>query len=190
MLTIDNILLPSGLYIVSTPIGNLKDITLRALSILKSSDIIACEDTRITKKLLSSYEIKSKKLVSVHDYTSEQKLIFLINKIKKGESIALVSDSGTPVISDPGVKLIILAIKNDIKIIGKRLLKNKNNARAPRNTYDVSVIPKNELLIILGSIMKNVEPIIAYFVGTNLVHKRYTGIIVKTEITTVNMRWM
>ena len=81
-------------------------------------------------------------------------------------------------------------VKNDIKIIGKRLLKNKNNARAPRNTYDVSVIPKNELLIILGSIMKNVEPIIAYFVGTNLVHKRYTGIIVKTEITTVNMRWM
>ena len=106
-----------ALYVVSTPIGNLKDITLRALSILKSSDIIACEDTRITKKLLSSYEIKSKKLVSVHDYTPEQKLIFLINKIKKGESIALVSDSGTPVISDPGVKLIILAIKNDIKII-------------------------------------------------------------------------
>ena len=117
MLKIDNILLPPQLYIVSTLIGNLKDITLRALSILKSSDLIACEDTRITIKLLSSYEIKSKILVSVHDYTPEQKLIFLINKIKKGESIALVSDSGTPVISDPGVKLIILAIKNDIKII-------------------------------------------------------------------------
>ena len=117
MLKIDNILLSPQLYIVSTPIGNLKDITLRALSILKSSDIIACEDTRVTKKLLSSYEIKSKKLVSVHEHTSEEKIIFLINKIKKGESIALVSDSGTPIISDPGIKLIILAIKNDIKII-------------------------------------------------------------------------
>ena len=109
MLKIDNILLSPQLYIVSTPIGNLKDITLRALSILKSSDIIACEDTRVTKKLLSVYGIKSKKLVSVHEHTSQQKLIFLINKIKKGESIALVSDSGTPVISDPGIKLIILA---------------------------------------------------------------------------------
>ena len=117
MLKIDNILLSPQLYIVSTPIGNLKDITLRALSILKSSDIIACEDTRVTKKLLSVYGIKSKKLVSVHEHTSQQKLIFLINKIKKGESIALVSDSGTPVISDPGIKLIILAIENDIKII-------------------------------------------------------------------------
>ena len=116
MLKIDNILLSPQLYIVSTPIGNLKDITLRALSILKSSNIIACEDTRVTKKLLSAYEIKLKKLVSVHEHTSQQKLVFLINKIKKGESIALVSDSGTPVISDPGIKLIILAIKNDIKI--------------------------------------------------------------------------
>ena len=63
MIKIDNILLPFGLYIFSTPIGNLKDITLRALSVLKSSDIIGCEDTRVTKKLLSHYEIKSKKLM-------------------------------------------------------------------------------------------------------------------------------
>ena len=79
MLTIDNILLPSGLYIVSTPIGNLKDITLRALSILKNCDLIACEDTRVTKKLLSSYEIKSKTLVPLHEYSAQQKLI----KLKK-----------------------------------------------------------------------------------------------------------
>ena len=117
MLKIDNILLPPQLYIVSTPIGNLKDITLRALSILKSSDIIACEDTRVTKKLLSFYEIKSKKLISIHEHTPEEKLIFLIDKIKKGKSVALVSDSGTPIISDPGIKLTISAIENGIKII-------------------------------------------------------------------------
>ena len=116
MLKIDNILLTPELYIISTPIGNLKDITIRALSILKNCDLIACEDTRITRKLLSSYEIKSKNLVSVHEHSSKEKLIFLIDKIKKGKSIALVSDAGTPVISDPGIKLIGLAINNDIKI--------------------------------------------------------------------------
>ena len=116
MLKIDNILLTPELYIVSTPIGNLKDITIRALSILKNCDIIACEDTRVTRKLLSSYEIKSKNLISVHEYSSQQKLIFLIDKIKKGKSIALVSDAGTPIISDPGIKLVILAINNSIKI--------------------------------------------------------------------------
>ena len=116
MLTIDNILLPNELYIVSTPIGNLKDITIRALSILKNCNLIACEDTRVTKKLLSSYKIKSKNLVSLHEHSSKQKLIFLIDKIKKGESIALVSDAGTPVISDPGIKLIVLAINNGIKV--------------------------------------------------------------------------
>ena len=116
MLKIDNILLTPELYIVSTPIGNLKDITIRALSILKNCDIIACEDTRVTRKLLSSYEIKSKNLISVHEYSSQQKLIFLIDKIKKGNSIALVSDAGTPIISDPGIKLVILAINNGIKI--------------------------------------------------------------------------
>ena len=116
MLKIANILLTPELYIVSTPIGNLKDITIRALSILKNCDIIACEDTRVTRKLLSSYEIKSKNLISVHEYSSQQKLIFLIDKIKKGKSIALVSDAGTPIISDPGIKLVILAINNGIKI--------------------------------------------------------------------------
>ena len=116
LFTINNILLTNELYIVSTPIGNLKDITLRALSILKNCDLIACEDTRITKKLLTSYKIKSKNLVSVHEHSSQEKLIFLIDKIKKKKSIALVSDAGTPIISDPGIQLVILAINNNIKI--------------------------------------------------------------------------
>ncbi len=116
MLTIDNILLPPGLYIVSTPIGNLKDITIRALTILKNSNYIACEDTRITKKLLSAYEIKSKNLISMHDHTSQKKIIAIIKKIKDGSSVSLVSDAGTPIISDPGYEIVNLAIKNNITI--------------------------------------------------------------------------
>ncbi|PPR31235.1 MAG: Ribosomal RNA small subunit methyltransferase I [Alphaproteobacteria bacterium MarineAlpha6_Bin6] len=116
MLKIDNILLTPELYIVSTPIGNLKDITIRALSILKNCDLIACEDTRVTKKLLTSYEIKSKKLISFHEHSSQQKIFFIIETLKKGKSVALVSDAGTPVISDPGIKLIKLAITNKIKV--------------------------------------------------------------------------
>ena len=116
MLKIDNILLTPELYIVSTPIGNLKDITIRALSILKNCDLIACEDTRVTKKLLTSYEIKSKKLISFHEHSSQQKIFFIIETLKKGKSVALVSDAGTPVISDPGIKFIKLAITNKIKV--------------------------------------------------------------------------
>ncbi len=117
MLKIDNILLSPQLYIVSTPIGNLKDITIRALSILKNCDIIACEDTRVTKKLLSSYQINSKKLFSLHEHSPQQKLTFLIDKIKKGKSIALVSDAGTPLISDPGYKLVSMAIEENLSVV-------------------------------------------------------------------------
>ena len=116
MSKIENISLSKGLYIVSTPIGNLKDITIRALITLKNCDFIACEDTRVTQKLLLSYKIKSK-LISYHDFTPEEKLIKLIEKIKEGSSIALVSDAGTPLISDPGYKLVVLALKENLPII-------------------------------------------------------------------------
>jgi len=116
MFKINNSLLQPQLYIVSTPIGNLKDITIRALTIIKNCDIVACEDTRVTRKLLSFYEIKSKTLISFHEYSNKKKAEFLINKIKSGKSIALVSDAGTPLISDPGIKLILLAINNNIKV--------------------------------------------------------------------------
>ena len=113
---IENISLSKGLYIVSTPIGNLKDITIRALITLKNCDFLICEDTRITKKLLSFYKIKAK-LISHHDHTPEEKLKKLIEKIKKGKSIALVSDAGTPLLSDPGYKLVVLALKENLSII-------------------------------------------------------------------------
>ena len=103
------------LYIVSTPIGNLKDITLRALDILKEVNFIACEDTRVTAFLLNHYEIKSE-LVSLNAVNETSKIDFVLNRIKNGESCALVSDAGTPGISDPGVRLISAAIKEGIQL--------------------------------------------------------------------------
>ncbi len=103
------------LYIVSTPIGNLKDITLRALDTLKEVDLIACEDTRHTKILLSRYGIKTPS-TSYFEYNKITKGEYLIRLLKEGKNIALVSDSGTPGISDPGAHIIKLAIKNNIPL--------------------------------------------------------------------------
>lgn len=103
------------LYIVSTPIGNLKDITLRALEVLKSVDLIACEDTRHTKVLLTHYDIKAP-TTSYFQHNRISKSRYLIDLLKQGKSIALVSDSGTPGILDPGYNIINLAIKNNIPL--------------------------------------------------------------------------
>lgn len=104
------------LYLVATPIGNLEDITLRAIKILKSVNVIAAEDTRHTLKLLNHLEI-SKPLISYHRHNEEIKSGQIIEKLKNGENIALVSDAGTPVISDPGEEVVREALKEDIKII-------------------------------------------------------------------------
>ena len=104
------------LYLVATPIGNLEDITLRALKTLKEVDIIAAEDTRHTLQLLNHFEI-SKPLISYHRHNEEVKTKELINLLLEGKNIALVSDAGTPVISDPGEEVVKTAIKNNIEII-------------------------------------------------------------------------
>ena len=104
------------LYIVATPIGNLEDITFRAINVLKEVDIIAAEDTRQTLKLLNHYNI-SKHLISYHRHNEEIKSEYLIEKLKNGENIALVSDAGTPGISDPGVQVIKKAIESEIEVI-------------------------------------------------------------------------
>ncbi len=95
----------STLYIIATPIGNLKDVTIRALHILEEVDLILCEDTRITKKLLNRYNIKTL-AQSYHQHSSLKKVNYILNLLKQGKNLALVSDSGTPGISDPGSKLI------------------------------------------------------------------------------------
>jgi 16S rRNA (cytidine1402-2'-O)-methyltransferase len=104
------------LYVVSTPIGNLEDTTLRAIRILREVDLIAAEDTRKTKILLNKYNIK-KALTSYFNYNEQFKTVFLIDKLKSGEKIALVSEAGTPSISDPGYRLICEAIKESIPVL-------------------------------------------------------------------------
>ena len=104
------------LYIVSTPIGNLKDITLRALETLEAVEFILCEDTRITSRLLNHYNI-SKKLISFNAVSEKKKIPNVIERIKSGDNCALVSDAGTPAISDPGVRLISEAIKEQIDVV-------------------------------------------------------------------------
>ena len=105
-----------GLYLVPTPIGNLGDITFRSLEILKNSDCILCEDTRVSKNLFNKFEIKTK-VISNHKFNEKKNLLKIINLLKEGKIISLISDAGTPTISDPGRILVNECIKNNIDII-------------------------------------------------------------------------
>lgn len=104
------------IFIVATPIGNLEDITIRALNTLKTVDIIVCEDTRVTSKLLNHYNI-AKPLISYNNFNEQQKTNLILAKLQEGSDIALVSDAGTPLISDPGFLLVNSCLKNNIKIV-------------------------------------------------------------------------
>ena len=106
----------NALYVVSTPIGNLKDISFRAIEVLKNSDFILCEDTRVTKKLLAHYKI-DKKLISNHKFNEKKNLNKILELLNNSKIVSLVSDAGTPLISDPGNILINECIKKNIKII-------------------------------------------------------------------------
>jgi 16S rRNA (cytidine1402-2'-O)-methyltransferase len=108
--------MPGTLYLVATPIGNLQDMTFRAVETLKSVDLVACEDTRHTRKLLTHFGI-SKKLVSYHEHNEAERSAELLEMLRKGMSVALVSDAGTPAISDPGFRIVREAISAGIAVI-------------------------------------------------------------------------
>ncbi len=108
--------LAPGLYLVATPIGNLEDITFRAIRVLKQADLIACEDTRQTQKLLNHYEIGTR-TISYHEHNEASRAAELVERLVKGERIAVVSDAGMPGISDPGFRLVSLAIERGISVV-------------------------------------------------------------------------
>jgi 16S rRNA (cytidine1402-2'-O)-methyltransferase len=111
----NSVALQPGLYIVATPIGNIRDITLRALDALRSADLILAEDTRISKKILIVYDINSS-LLSYHEHNAEKRLPFVLEQLRSGKSVVLISDAGTPLISDPGFKLTRAALKDNIDV--------------------------------------------------------------------------
>ena len=157
-----------GLYIVSTPIGNLDDITLRSLEVLKKSDIILCEDTRRSLKLLNHYKIK-KKLISYHKFNEKKELYKIIEYLNNGQILSLVSDAGTPTLSDPGLLLIKECIKENIKIFpipGPSAI----TAAVSASGFDdkflfYGFLPKteNELAKIMGG-LKNLDFALVFFV--------------------------
>jgi 16S rRNA (cytidine1402-2'-O)-methyltransferase len=108
--------LDAGLYVVATPIGNLEDITLRALRVLRNADLIACEDTRHTQKLLNHFEIKTK-TQSYHQHNEASRAEELVERVAQGEAVALVSDAGMPGISDPGERVIQAAVRRGLPVI-------------------------------------------------------------------------
>ncbi len=104
------------LYLVSTPIGNFEDITIRALNVLKNADLIVCEEFKEAKRLLSHFTI-DKELINLNEHNEEESSLIVIEKLSAGQNIALISDCGTPVFSDPGKMLVNLCIQNEIKVV-------------------------------------------------------------------------
>ncbi|MEM7673779.1 MAG: 16S rRNA (cytidine(1402)-2'-O)-methyltransferase [Verrucomicrobiota bacterium] len=108
---------PATLYLVSTPIGNLGDMTPRALEVLRAADMILCEDTRVTGKLLAAFQIEGSRLASYRDETEKRDAPRWLNELKSGKSLALVADAGTPTLSDPGFRLVRLCRKEGVTVI-------------------------------------------------------------------------
>ena len=153
-------LLSHCLYIVSTPIGNLNDITFRAIEMLKNSDIILCEDTRHSSKLLNHFKIK-KKLISYHKFNEKKQVLNIIEYINQGKIISLISDAGTPLLSDPGRILVNQCIKDGIKIVPIPGVSSITTAMSVSGFKDhflfYGFLPKkeNELKKILNTLSQN-----------------------------------
>ena len=164
-----------GLYLVPTPIGNLNDITLRALETLRKSDFILCEDTRISKNLLSKYEINTK-LISNHKFNEKKNLSKIIDILKKGLVVSMISDAGTPNISDPGSLLVKECVKNEIEIIplpGPSAVTTALSASGFLDKfffYGFFPEKNNEILKILET-TKKIEGSIIFFISAKKINK-------------------
>ena len=193
------ILHSNHLYIVSTPIGNLEDITLRALEVLKNSDIILCEDTRRSIKLLSHYKIK-KKLISYHKFNEKKKLLNIIEYFNEGKILSLISDAGTPLLSDPGRLLVNHCVANKIKVIPIPGASSITSALSVSGFNDqflfYGFLPKteNELEKVLTPLSKN-EYTQIYFIPSKKINfyiksfkKFFSGrkILIAREITKIH----
>jgi len=192
-------LLSNHLYIVSTPIGNLDDITLRALEVLKKSDIILCEDTRRSLKLLNHYKIK-KKLVSYHKFNEKKQLVNIIKYFNEGKILSLISDAGTPLLSDPGRLLVNECIENFIKVTPVPGVSSITSALSVSGFSDkflfYGFLPKteNELEKVLSSLSKSSFTQIFFISSKKLnfyiraIKKFYLGrkILIAKEITKIH----
>jgi len=162
-------------YIVPTPIGNIQDITLRAIEVLKSVDVIACEDSRVTQKLLNHYDIKTK-LVSYHKYNEQSRVEFFLGLLNDNKKIALVSDAGTPMICDPGSVLLNALIKNGITYTAL--------AGASALTTFLSMTPRDdEFFTFIGFMPKKeaeIQKILSEYSNTNMVFYDSPNRIIKT----------
>ena len=189
-------LITNHLYIVSTPIGNLDDITLRALNILKNSDIILCEDTRRSLKLLNHFKIK-KKLVSYHKFNEKKQVNSIIRYFNEGKILSLISDAGTPLLSDPGRILVNECINNEIKVVPIPGASSITSALSISGFNDqflfYGFLPKteNELEKVLTSLSENIYTQV-FFAPSNKINlyikkfkKFYKGrkILIAKEIT-------
>jgi 16S rRNA (cytidine1402-2'-O)-methyltransferase len=192
-------LFSNNLYIVSTPIGNLDDITLRALNVLKNSDIILCEDTRHSIKLLNHYKIK-KRLVSYHKFNEKNKVSSIIEYFNQGKILSLISDAGTPLLSDPGRILVNECVKNKIKVVPIPGVSSITSAASISGFTDkflfYGFLPKteNELSKVLSSLSENQYTQI-FFIPSNKINffikgfkKYFPGrkILIAKEITKIH----
>ncbi len=192
-------LLSNHLYIVSTPIGNLDDITLRAIEVLNKSDIILCEDTRRSIKLLNHFKIK-KKLISYHKFNEKKQLTSIIKYFNEGKILSLISDAGTPLLSDPGRILVNECILNKIKVIPIPGVSSITSALSVSGFSDrflfYGFLPKteNQLEKVLSSISKNIFTQI-FFIQSNKLNfyikgfkKYFSGrkILIAKEITKIH----
>lgn len=162
-------------YIVPTPIGNIQDITFRAVEVLKNVDLIACEDTRVTQKLLNHYDIKTK-CVSYHKYNEKERVKFFINELNNGKKIALVSDAGTPMICDPGAVLVSELTKAGFSItaLSGACAITTFLSEIPRNNEEftfVGFIPRSE---------KQIQEIVKRYINQNMIFYDSPERILKT----------